>query len=1186
MQSASKTKEPVGITCQILRDQTPDPKDPKQRKLLKTKAGDYGVIYERSSGQVNVSLYRRDPPVNGWIATRYVKEGVPQDKPVTFVTLNPENKAMDITKVASNSNSKIGKVLSAVLLSLRNFERHDRLKTEDVVFLRSDDRILTLANRAIQEMPSDVEAVLSNPQSTIEDFSRLTQAQTNDHGDATYLIFYQHDSKGLGFYVGTTEQAFFLIFGTYDEHLLTLQDEPSEEDALHQEYYHRADAIEFHSNAQSAFESLGWVPICSRLGAKGLNYNSPMTESLQHGEKPIWVKMSVPEHNMLIFRRPIMKIVNDFLPFSGQMFSFLAPTQVRKLDVTHAYFSVEVMTNNQPHPSPYARLESVGPYSNWLKTHELGMAIQYQRPDNGTWEKVYYQMRQNFNKSTEHCARVGYEKAMMVYTQVMQIEWINPPAFMNTIVTAQALRIKELSFDVLNRVITVQNSPMSKPKPSPTLRSRADITAELAAAGLRIANSFPSREEPRRYRCDLPPVNNTYYTTYPLQINEFGGYGGESDDGGEELREALQRTQGGDYDEAAGDVVQPFTDCGTGEIFKLERGFRSILALEVSALQLYMSRSCPNQVHATAATSEQRDFPANSFGLDPAQIYSSRNSSFLEGVLESTAGRGVDVVLNSLTGDLLQDSWTACAEFGRFIEVGKKDLLDAGNLCMKPFLIATTFTAFDLTSLYYSSEMSLRKLWSSLMSNVLELYRSDQIPEIQPLEVYDISQIEHAFRRFRTRSRMGKIAISIENPDTQIKVLPSRHNTQFPRDLTYLLIGCLGGLGGSIAKWMVSRGANKLVFLGRSGRERPAARRLVDDLEAMGATVTVVKGDVVNFSDVQRSLDCIPGILGGVVQAAMGLDVSLQTTPCLYNKLIYCEIGGTFTSMSEASWHKSIDPKLRGTWNIHNAISKREADRRLDFFLMTSSISGSVGTATESNYCSATSFLDAFARFRRSHGLRATSLGLGMISEVGYLHENPEIEDLLLRKGIQAINQEEFLQILDLALSHEESSTAEFYFDPLAASHILTGLEPHGLGRLRDLGFEVDNLALEDPRASLLVSAAGGNKHTSEVSRLNNSSHSTELTSALRKCDGSLQNAIHDLTAKRFSNLTLMPLANVDMEKHLAAYGMDSMLAAEFRTWIFRVFKIDVPFLELMSATVSLAALVENIKTKIKALAE
>jgi hypothetical protein len=64
--------------------------------------------------------------------------------------------------------------------------------------------------------------------------------------------------------------------------------------------------------------------------------------------------------------------------------------------------------------------------------------------------------------------------------------------------------------------------------------------------------------------------------------------------------------------------------------------------------------------------------------------------------------------------------------------------------------------------------------------------------------------------------------------------------------------------------------------------------------------------------------------------------------------------------MPNKYWHTGIDPKVQGTWNIHNSLKGHDKD--LDFFLLTSSISGSVGTATEANYCAANYFLDNFAR--------------------------------------------------------------------------------------------------------------------------------------------------------------------------------------------------------------------------------
>ena len=243
--------------------------------------------------------------------------------------------------------------------------------------------------------------------------------------------------------------------------------------------------------------------------------------------------------------------------------------------------------------------------------------------------------------------------------------------------------------------------------------------------------------------------------------------------------------------------------------------------------------------------------------------------------------------------------------------------------------------------------------------------------------------------------------------------------------------------------------------------------------------------------------------------------------------------------MPNAFWHTGIDPKVKGTWNLHKAIQGKDSE--LDFFLMTSSISGSVGTATESNYCSSNYFLDVFARYRQSQGLPATSIGLGMISEVGYLHDNPEIEALLLRKGIQAINEDELLQIVDVSLSRAFS--IPHAYDAAARSHILTGLEPFGLMELRKKGFEGTNPTLNDPRAAILARALDG---TADLAMKNQDGNlPAEVAAAI--LEGTLlDDAIVAHVSKRFGDLVLIPVEKVNPAKPLAEYGFDSMISAEF----------------------------------------
>ncbi|KAJ5672571.1 polyketide synthase [Penicillium longicatenatum] len=563
------------------------------------------------------------------------------------------------------------------------------------------------------------------------------------------------------------------------------------------------------------------------------------------------------------------------------------------------------------------------------------------------------------------------------------------------------------------------------------------------------------------------------------------------------------------------------------------------------------------EVFTTVSSDEKKNFLANTFGLDPSHIFTSRDDSFACGVLNATSGKGVDVVLNSLTGDLLHASWRCCAAFGRFIEIGKRDILDDGRLEMNGFLNNSTFSAFDLADLYNHPSEQYREIWSGLLNQVIELYRSNRIQKIEPIRVFDVSEIGSSLRYFSSRARIGKVAISLEKDSTVIPVQVSKYCTTFSLQKTYLMIGCLGGLGRSMAKWMMSRGARKFVFLGRSGTDKPSARRLVEDLTLSGAKCKVVRGDICNRADADAAVAAVDGLIGGVIQAAMGLNEAI------------------FTAMSHNHWHTGIDPKVQGSWNLHHAIKGKDSE--LEFFLMTSSVSGSVGTATESNYCAGNYFLDMFARYRQAQGLPAQAIGLGMISEVGYLHDNPEIEALLVRKGIQAINEDELLQIVDIALSKDQL-TIPHPVDHLAKSHVLTGLEPFGLMDLRRKGFEVTNITFRDPRAAILARVMDGDDEESQTMRKG------DLLADVLEEGIPFEEAVQKSVAGRLGNLVLLPLEKVQVNKALVQFGMDSMIASEFRAWIFRVFQVDIPFLEFLSKTVTVSSLSTSITQALSSL--
>ncbi|KAI0146386.1 polyketide synthase [Xylariaceae sp. FL1272] len=524
----------------------------------------------------------------------------------------------------------------------------------------------------------------------------------------------------------------------------------------------------------------------------------------------------------------------------------------------------------------------------------------------------------------------------------------------------------------------------------------------------------------------------------------------------------------------------------------------------------------------------------------------------MKGVRDATGGRGVDVILNSLTGDLLHSSWECIAPFGRFIEVGKRELIDAGKLDMTIFLRSVTFTAFDLSEMFYSDDKFYHELLHGKLEEVLSLLRSKEI-ESFPTKTFDVSETAKAYRYFSKRDRIGKIVISFEKPDSIVPVSPAPYLTLLSSHKVYLLVECLGGLGRSLSRWLLSRGAKNFVFLGGSGYDRPAAQDLVARLQATGATVNL----------------CRYGYAAGRCRASV--DGSL---------------GKHLLDMTSKAWQTAIKPKWAGTWNLESAIREQDQLGKLDFFLLMSSISGTAGTATESNYCAANGFLDAFAQALGARGIPVVSLGLGMVSEVGYLHENSGIEALSLRRGIQPLNEAEFLQVVDLTLlsakqEYEHCSSLSHLSPP---SHILTGLESLRIRELRNKGFDVSHGAARDPRASILAAASEAQFERPDESHEVSSVLATascmkdippgRLTALRQEANApSLSAAVLKLTKKSFSSIILLSADQIDENKRWMDYGVDSMIASVFRTWFWTAFRVEVPFLDTLGQGKSLIAL-------------
>lgn len=283
--------------------------------------------------------------------------------------------------------------------------------------------------------------------------------------------------------------------------------------------------------------------------------------------------------------------------------------------------------------------------------------------------------------------------------------------------------------------------------------------------------------------------------------------------------------------------------------------------------------------------------------------------------------------------------------------------------------------------------------------------------------------------------------------------------------------------------------------------------------------------------------------------------------------------------MDASSWHAGIDAKVQGTWNIHHAI--QTSGQQPDFLLLLSSLNGSVGAYTESNYCAANAFLDAFARYRRRQGLCCTSLALGAISGVGYVAENPEVEAHFLRKGIRPLPEKEFLQMIDISLSWNESKTSQTPHDPFRSAHILTGLEPLDVKTLQELGIPQKNPVEGDPRALFWSKAytTSNERQTAEKDAV------ADVRELIKKCyvdNGESMlgidyrgaaDTVAELIVQGLAELLARSADQIEVTKPIARYGLDSMLGSEFRAWFYKTFTVDVALMDIMASDVTVGRL-------------
>jgi NADPH:quinone reductase-like Zn-dependent oxidoreductase/SAM-dependent methyltransferase len=202
------------------------------------------------------------------------------------------------------------------------------------------------------------------------------------------------------------------------------------------------------------------------------------------------------------------------------------------------------------------------------------------------------------------------------------------------------------------------------------------------------------------------------------------------------------------------------------DIARLQEGEKILIHSAAGAtgqLAIQIAQMIGAEIFATVGNTEKKHL-VTSLGIADDHVFDSRDTTFANGIQRLTNGYGVDVVLNSLSGDGLRASWECIAPFGRFIEIGKADIKVNSALPMQSFAKNTSFFAVDVSHVIAVRKQTTRRL----LRNTMDLFLKGNIRQPQPRHVYSVSDIESAFRFLQSGKNTGRIVIN----NTRSNIVP------------------------------------------------------------------------------------------------------------------------------------------------------------------------------------------------------------------------------------------------------------------------------------------------------------------------------------------------------------------------------------------------------------------------------
>ncbi|CAM5344927.1 2-methoxy-6-polyprenyl-1,4-benzoquinol methylase, mitochondrial [Streptomyces abikoensis] len=520
------------------------------------------------------------------------------------------------------------------------------------------------------------------------------------------------------------------------------------------------------------------------------------------------------------------------------------------------------------------------------------------------------------------------------------------------------------------------------------------------------------------------------------------------------------------------------------------------------------------RVFATAGTPAKRDL-ALALGFELA--LDSRTHAFADAIRARTGGRGVDVVLNSLSGEAAARTRELLAPCGRFIEIGKRDVLTNQRMLQKALANNTTLCVVDAAGLVLQAPEHAEAVFDEVLAHVRA---GDYLP--LPHVAYPAHRAEEAFRLLQHSKHIGKIVITFGEP---VRVRRAPRPPRPAAEGTCLVTGGLGGFGGETARRLAARGARRLDLVSRRGEAAPEAGELLAGLRAQGVDV---RAHAVDISDPAAVRKLLAGLeadgrpVRGVVHAAMHLD------------------DDSLTELTDERLRAVLAPKWTGALLLDELCPDAE-------FIVYSSVGALIGVPHQASYVAANLAMEALVRARRAAGRPGLAVGWGAIGRVGYVARN-ELTSVLSAGGVAPLDPEHALDALDALLGRGADWAAFARFD---------------WGRLAVLAPSVSGARF----AAVVPLAVEGTAWRLEelLDQLAGATHDEAFA------------IVEDLITSMVADTLHMPPEEVDRHRPLQQYGMDSLMGMEMLDKFRKHLDQEVPVMELLHSDGSVHGIAETV---------